>query len=107
MRPEEWAEAKAAGAFAGSADDKRDGFLHFSAAGQVRETARRHFSQGDGLRLIAAEPGALGAALKWEVSRGGALFPHLYGALPLSAVASVTVLERGPGGELKFPPEFP
>jgi uncharacterized protein (DUF952 family) len=76
----------AEGAFAGAGVDLADGFIHFSTADQVRETAERHYKgQGD-LLLVAVEAEALGPTLKWEPSRGGALFPHLYGEMPLSAV---------------------
>jgi uncharacterized protein (DUF952 family) len=76
----------AEGSFRGAGVDLADGFIHFSTAEQVKETAERHYKgQGD-LLLVAAEAEALGPALKWEPSRGGALFPHLYGEMPLSAV---------------------
>jgi uncharacterized protein (DUF952 family) len=81
-----WREAESAGLYAGSAVDQRDGFIHFSTGGQVEETAAKHFAGQTDLMLIAVDDGALGAALKWEPSRGGALFPHLYGALPVAAV---------------------
>jgi uncharacterized protein (DUF952 family) len=77
----EWDEALAAGIFAGSAVDLRDGFIHFSDASQVRETAARHFAGQNDLMLVAYDAAALGPALKWEPSRGGALFPHLYASL--------------------------
>jgi uncharacterized protein (DUF952 family) len=80
-----WQEAESAGVYRGSALDRRDGFIHFSSAAQVQETAAKHFAGQTGLMLIAVDGDALGAALKWEVSRGGALFPHLYGALPVAA----------------------
>lgn len=72
--------------FEGSAVDLADGFIHFSTAGQAAETARRHFAGREGLVLLALDADALGPALKWEPSRGGALFPHLHGVLPASAV---------------------
>ncbi|MER5705230.1 DUF952 domain-containing protein [Micromonospora sp. NPDC002296] len=84
----EWDAARDAGHFAGSAVDRQDGFIHFSAADQLVETARRHFAGATGLTLLAVDPAALGAALRWEPSRGGAPFPHLYGALPVAAVAA-------------------
>jgi uncharacterized protein (DUF952 family) len=80
-----WQEAENAGVYRGSAVDRRDGFIHFSSAAQVQETAAKHFAGQTALMLIAVDGDALGAALKWEVSRGGALFPHLYGALPIAA----------------------
>jgi phosphohistidine phosphatase SixA len=94
----DWAEAMASGAFPGSADDARDGFIHLSAAHQVAETARRHFKGREGLVLVAFDPGRLGPALKWEPSRGGALFPHLYGPLPTAAAVEARELPLGPDG---------
>ena len=81
----EWDEARARGRYDGSEVDRRDGYIHFSTAAQVEETARRHFAGRDGLVLVAVVADALGPALKWEPSRGGDLFPHLYGPLPVSA----------------------
>ena len=81
----EWREAEERGSFTGSAVDVADGFIHFSTAAQVEETARRHFAGETDLVLVAVDPAALGDALKWEPSRGGDLFPHLYGALPATA----------------------
>jgi uncharacterized protein (DUF952 family) len=83
---EAWRAAEADGAFAGSDVDLRDGFIHFSTAAQVAETAAKHFAKQSGLMLVAADAAALGPALQWERSRGNDLFPHLYAALPLSAV---------------------
>lgn len=82
----EWAEACRNGVYEGSAADHADGFVHFSAADQVAETAARHFVGQGSLTLLAVDAARLGARLRWEASRGGALFPHLYGALPLDAV---------------------
>ena len=81
-----WRAAAAERAFRGSADDARDGFIHFSTADQLAETAAKHFAGQRDLILIAVDAGRLGRQLKWEPSRGGALFPHLYGLLPLEAV---------------------
>lgn len=86
----EWAAAQAAGAFAGSAVDREDGFIHFSTADQAPETARRHFAGQAELVVLEVEADDLGAALKWEPSRGGDLFPHLYGPLPVEKVRAVT-----------------
>ncbi len=99
-----WREAEAAGAFRGAAVDLADGFIHFSDASQVAETAARHFSGQTGLLLVAVQAEDLGAALVWEVSRGGARFPHLYGALPLSGVRWTKPLPLGPDGTHIFPP---
>lgn len=73
--------------FCGAGVDLADGFMHFSTAAQVEETAARHYKGQKDLLLVAVDAEKLGSALKWEVSRGGALFPHLYGDLPFSAVA--------------------
>lgn len=80
-----WRAACASGNYQGSRDDLRDGFIHFSTAAQLTETARRHFSGQTDLVLVALETAALGDRLVWEPSRGGALFPHLYGALDTAA----------------------
>ena len=76
-----WREAEVAGSFAGAPVDRADGFIHFSTASQVRETVAKHFAGARDLLLVALDPEALGTPLKWEVSRGGALFPHLYAPL--------------------------
>src|SRR5262245_46823920 len=86
---EEWEKALIDGAFLGSAVDLRDGFIHFSAAPQLRETARRHFAGRSDLVLIAVEADTLGQGLRWEKSRGGDVFPHLYGALDVSKAHAV------------------
>ncbi len=99
-----WAEAESAGVFAGAPVDVVDGFIHFSTAGQVAETAARHFAGRDDLVLAAIDTACLDAALlRWERSRGGALFPHLYGPLPLTAVAWVVPLPLGPDNRHVFP----
>ncbi len=81
-----WQAAELDGLYRGSAVDARDGFIHFSTAAQLAETTTRHFAGQADLMLIAADGDALGDALKWEPSRGGELFPHLYAALPSAAV---------------------
>ena len=101
---EAWAEAVREGEYRGTADDLRDGFIHFSTAGQIAKSARRHRPGQAGLVLITVESARLGTRLKWEKSRGGALFPHLYGPLDLAEVASVRPLPLGPDGEHTFPP---
>ncbi|MDO3705919.1 DUF952 domain-containing protein [Micromonospora sp. C28SCA-DRY-2] len=88
----EWDEALAAGHLAGTAVDRQDGFVHLSAADQVVETARRHFAGATGLTLLTVDPARLGDALRWEPSRGGQLFPHLYGPLPVAAVVAAQAL---------------
>jgi uncharacterized protein (DUF952 family) len=80
----EWAEAEMRGHYGGSEVDRRDNYMHFSTAAQVHETARRHFAGRQKLVLVAVNVSALDA-IKWEPSRGGELFPHLYGPLPVSA----------------------
>ena len=99
-----WHRAEQEGIFRGSEHDKRDGFIHFSTAEQAAETAAKHFAGQDDLLLVAVEAAALGDALKWEPSRGGALFPHLYGGLSLQSVISVAELPLGPDGRHRFPP---
>jgi uncharacterized protein (DUF952 family) len=84
-----WREAERQGVYRGSADDARDGFIHFSTSSQVAETARKHFAGQTGLFLIAVDADALGTALRWEPSRNDELFPHLYGELDLGAVTGI------------------
>lgn len=98
-----WAQAEQAGSFTGAPVDIADGFIHFSTAKQVRETAAKHFAGQQDLLLIHVNASALGAALKFEISRGGALFPHLYGELPLAAVLKVNPLPLGDDGLHIFP----
>lgn len=91
-----WLEAEETGTFTGATVDLEDGFIHLSAADQVVETARRHFAGQSDLLLVAVEAAVLGDALRWEASRGGALFPHLYGPLPVTAAAWAKPLPLGP-----------
>ena len=98
-----WREAERAGVFRGSEVDLRDGFIHFSTAAQAVETAAKHFAGQSDLVLVRIDSAALGDKLKWEPSRGGALFPHLYGDLALSAVTKVESLPLGVDGAHKFP----
>jgi uncharacterized protein (DUF952 family) len=108
ITPEEaWREAERAGAFAGAPVDLADGYIHLSTPAQVRETAARHFAEARDLLLVAVDEERLGPALRYEPSRGGALFPHLYGPLPLDAVASVEPLPLGPDGRHAFPGGVP
>jgi uncharacterized protein (DUF952 family) len=99
-----WQAAERVGEFAGAPVDLADGYIHFSAADQVAETAAKHFAGQRDLLLVAVDADALGPALKWEPSRGGALFPHLYGALPLTAVRWTKPLTLGEDGRHVFPP---
>ena len=98
-----WDEANVSGRFDGAPIDVDDGYIHLSTGEQVRETASRHF-QGEGdLLLVAVDAAKLGDALKYEPSRGGALFPHLYSPLDMGAVAWVEDLPLGPDGHHQFP----
>lgn len=97
-----WEEARATGRFDGAAIDLADGFIHFSTGDQVRETAAKHFAGQDDLVLAAVDAAALGEKLRYEVSRGGALFPHLYGSLPMSAVRWAEPLPLGRDGVPDF-----
>lgn len=99
-----WREAERTGVFRGSEVDRRDGFIHFSSAAQVAETAAKHFAGQDDLLLVRVDATPLGNRLKWEPSRGGALFPHLYGDLDLTLVTRVDPLPLGPDGRHVFPP---
>jgi uncharacterized protein (DUF952 family) len=83
----EWSEAEREGVFRGSEIDRRDGFIHLSSGNQVEQTIVLWFPDRDDLMLAAVEDGRLSDSLKWEPSRGGALFPHYYGSLPLERVA--------------------
>lgn len=94
----EWSAAERTGVYAGSDDDRRDGFIHFSTRPQLAETARKYFSGRAGLVLVAFDPSHLGTALKWEPARGGDLFAHLYAPLPTSAALWVKDLELDAGG---------
>jgi uncharacterized protein (DUF952 family) len=98
--------AKADGCFTGSADDVRDGFIHLSAGHQLEGTLAAHFAGQDSLVLVALDAGRLGDALKWEPSRGGVLFPHLYAPLDLGAVLWVETLPLGPDGRHILPEVF-
>jgi uncharacterized protein (DUF952 family) len=103
----QWAQAEREGEFRGSAVDYADGYIHFSTAAQVAGTAAKHFAGMSDLVVVAVAAEDLGAALKWEPSRGGALFPHLYGALPLTAVRWAKPLRRDDDGRNMFPPLDP
>lgn len=98
-----WREAERQGTYRGSAHDMRDGYIHFSTAAQVRETAQKHFFGQTGLFLIAVDADALGEALRWEPSRNDELFPHLYGELDLGAVAAIMDLRARADGSHDVP----
>lgn len=100
-----WSEAERSGAFTGAPVDLKDGYIHFSTAAQARETARLHFAGQDDLLLAAFDSEVFGDALRWEASRGGDLFPHLYAPLPVSQAVWVRPLRRGPDGLHQFPAE--
>ena len=102
-RRNDWALAKRAGVYAGSAEDTVDGFLHFSTASQVIESARKHRSGEPDLVLLEVDATALGEHLRWEPSRGDQLFPHLYGPLSTTAVAAEYDLPLGSDGQHVFP----
>ena len=98
-----WREAENSGVYRGSDADRRDGFIHFSTAAQLAGTAAKHFAGQADLMLVAVADDSLGAGLKWEPSRGGELFPHLYGALSLDAVTWVRDLPDEVGGRRALP----
>ncbi len=106
-RADEWAQAQTNGRYPGSSQDQADGFIHFSTQTQVWTSAARHRRGQDGILLLAVDAAKLGAALKWEPSRGGALFPHLYAPLGVDAVIEVTPLALGKDGIHVFPNGFP
>jgi uncharacterized protein (DUF952 family) len=101
-----WREAQIAGRFDGAPIDLADGYIHFSTAEQVRETAAKHFAGQRDLLLVAIDAEPLGEALKWEVSRGGALFPHLYAPLDPAAILWAKPLALGADGSHIFPEEL-
>jgi uncharacterized protein (DUF952 family) len=104
---EQWRVAGEQGRFDGAPIDITDGFIHFSDAVTVRETAAKHFAGQDGLLLVAVDAARFGDALRWEVSRGGALFPHLYTFLPLDAVLWTKPLPLDEAGRHLFPASLP
>jgi uncharacterized protein (DUF952 family) len=99
----EWREAERAGVYRGSAADRKDGFIHFSTTDQAAETAAKHFAGQRGLVVVALDADKLGDRLKWEPSRGGVLFPHLYGELDLQAALRVDPLPLDAAGRHVFP----
>lgn len=88
-RQDEWEAVRAGAAYRGSDMDRRDGFIHLSSGPQVLETLQTHFRGVSDLVVLRIDPSSFGPSLRWEPSRGGGLFPHLYGALPLSAVLEI------------------
>ena len=98
----EWTTARDAGRYDGSAVDRTDGYIHMSTATQLAETARRHYAGRSGLVLLSVQTAPLGDSLLWEPSRGGDLFPHLYGPLPVTAVGTVRALLVTEDGQMRF-----
>jgi uncharacterized protein (DUF952 family) len=110
VREGDWRTARVLGFYQGSADDLRDGFLHFSAAEQLRASAAKHRAGIADLLMVEVAAATLGEALKWEAASGGSrpgLFPHLYGVLPMSAVRRVVALPLAADGTHQFPAEIP
>jgi uncharacterized protein (DUF952 family) len=105
-RERDWQDALQTGRYLGSGDDLRDGFIHLSAAGQLAGTAARHFKDQPGLVLVALDAAMLGPALRWEVSRGGALFPHHYAPIEVAAAVWVKPVPLGPDGLPQLPPDI-
>jgi uncharacterized protein (DUF952 family) len=99
----QWADAEREGSFRGSAVDYADGYIHFSTAAQAPGTAGKHFAGMTDLVIVAVDADALGKALKWEPSRGGAVFPHLYAPLPLTAVRWVKPIRMDDDGRHMLP----
>lgn len=103
LTAEQMAQLEADGAFEGAPVDKADGYIHLSTADQLDETVDKHFAGQDDLHIAAVDLDALGDAVKWEPSRGGALFPHIYAALPLTAVLAYGLLARDAEGKVSLP----
>ncbi len=99
----EWAAARDAVELKGTPVDIKDGYIHFSTAAQLAETLARHYEGRSGLVLATIDPDRLPTALKWEPSRGGDLFPHLYAPLPMSAVIAERALDARPDGGFDLP----
>lgn len=106
LTPEQWQDALSAGIFKGAPVDLADGYIHFSTADQAEETADKHFRNTGNLLLAAFDCDGFGDALKWEPSRGGALFPHLYADLDPSQVLSLHQLTQNEDGTHQFPEQF-
>lgn len=104
--PETFAVAAAAGVFEGEALDKADGFIHCSALSQLAGTLEAHYADAHRLAIAEIDAASVGAGLKWETSRGGEAFPHIYGALTWSAVRSVHLIRRDDDGAWRLPEEL-
>ena len=103
LRLAEWEEALGQSVFRGSPDDLRDGFIHFSTREQVPGTIAKYFAADEVLIIAMVEEAAVGEALRWEASRGGALFPHLYAELPLGLIEETIFVHRQPGDLFEWP----
>ena len=103
LTAEQMASLERDGSFAGAPVDLEDGYIHLSTAAQLQETLDKHFTGQSDLWLAAVDLDALADAVKWEPSRGGQLFPHIYGALPLDAVVAYSALHYEPDGSLRLP----
>lgn len=106
LTADQYDDFKATGLFKGAPVDLVDGYIHMSTREQAAETAAKHFAGQDRLVLLMIDLAPFGDAIKWEVSRGGALFPHLYGDLPIGAVAGKVILRLGDDGRHLFPAGF-
>lgn len=106
VNKDDWTDACAREKFMGSIDDHRDGFIHLSGRHQVEGTLKRHYSGKRNLLLVAFSAGQLGGKLKWEPSRGGEDFPHLYAELPTKLAIWTRDLELDQDGNPKLPPDF-
>jgi uncharacterized protein (DUF952 family) len=102
----EWTQAVERHRYDGSPLDRKDGFIHFSGGAQVAGTLAKYYAEANDLVLVAVDPGELGEVLRFEAARDGALFPHLYAALPLDAVRWVKPLTRGTDGVFVLPPDL-
>ena len=100
---QEWQEAVRSGAYQGAPHDHADGFIHFSSAAQVEETAHLHYRDQDDVMVLTVDAERLNGAVEWEPSRGGELFPHLYGTVPVEAVLAAEPLDRDREGGFIFP----
>lgn len=106
LTADQYAQFKADGVFHGAPIDLTDGYIHMSTRDQAAETAAKHFAGQDKLVMLMIDLTPFGDTIKWEESRGGALFPHLYGTLPISAVAGKVVLRLDEAGRHQFPAGF-
>ena len=106
LTAEQYAQLKADGVFKGAPVDLADGYIHLSTRDQAAETVAKHFAGQDRLVMVMVDLAPFGEAIRWEESRGGALFPHLYADLPITAVAGKVVLRIGDDGTHSFPAGF-